>query len=123
MNSTDPDDLEAALAALFDHVLLPISQRMQAEGAEAFPRGPDASCLSYFVRRGRSSMQPGDFSGIACRDGGEFGQRLAAHWEGLGRHELASHVHAFATVAEIARTSRASTMPSHELSPYVYAMF
>ncbi len=123
MNSTDPADLEAMLGALFDQVLMPVSGRMHDAGEEAFPRKPDVSWLSYYVRRKRSSMTAADLGGIACVDGIEFAQRLEAHWRALGRTELAALAGHFGTVAEAARLARKASAPERAVSPYVYAMF
>ncbi len=123
MNSIDVDDVDAMLGALFDEVLMPMAQRMQADGVEAFPRAPDVSWLSYYVRRKRSAMKPDDFSSASCSDVDEFEQRLAAHWQGLGRHELVAHVSQFASIARAAIHAQADVPARVELSPYVYAMF
>lgn len=123
MNSTDNDDVGAMLGALFDEVLMPISQRMQAEGMQVFPLAPDVSWLSYYVRRKRSAMTPSDFSTASCSDVAEFEQRLAAHWTGLGRLELAARAGQFAMAARAAMAEQANLPAKVELSPYVYAMF
>lgn len=120
MNSTD----EKALGQLFDEVLLPIATRMRAAGVQAFPLQPDVSWLSYYVRRKRSAMAAADFSAPACADGAELAQRLAAHWQALGRHELAAEAARFAQVAAALKSAReASDAPADAPSPYIYAMF
>ncbi len=123
MNSTDEASVEATLGALFDQVLMPISARMQAAGQEAFPRKPDVSWLSYYVRRKRSAMTAADFGGIACADGEELAQRLAAHWQQLGRPELAAVAAQFGVAAESLRLARRPGAAAPDPSPYVYAMF
>ena len=124
MNSIeDSDDVGAMLGALFDDDLMPMAQRMQAAGVDVFPRAPDVSWLSYYVRRKRSAMVAADFSSASCSDVEEFGQRLAAHWQGLGRHELAAQVDQFAAIARVAREAQTDVPAKVELSPYVYAMF
>lgn len=122
MNSTD-DEAVAMLGALFDEVLMPIAQRMKDEGMQVFPLAPDVSWLSYYVRRKRSAMRPDDFSSASCRDLGEFGQRLQAHWDGLGRHELAAQAGRFAKAARTARSALSQLPAQEQPSPYVYAMF
>lgn len=122
MNSTE-DDAGAVLGALFDEVLMPIAQRMKAEGAQVFPLAPDVSWLSYYVRRRRSAMTAPDFSSASCSDVAEFEQRLRAHWEGLGRHELAEKADLFGKAASAAIAAQANVPATVELSPYVYAMF
>jgi hypothetical protein len=122
MNSTD-DDAAAMLGALFDEVLMPIAQRMKADGIQAFPLAPDVSWLSYYVRRKRSAMGPADFSSASCGDVAEFEQRLCAHWDGLGRHDLAAQAGQFAKVARAAMAAQAGQPAKADLSPYVYAMF
>ena len=124
MNSIEnQDDTGAMLGALFDEVLMPMAQRMRAAGVEVFPRAPDVSWLSYYVRRKRSAMGAADFSSASCSDVDEFGQRLAAHWQDLGRHELATQVNHFVAIARVAREAQAAAPAKAELSPYVYAMF
>lgn len=122
MNSID-DEAGAMLAALFDEVLMPIAQRMQAEGAEVFPLAPDVSWLSYYTRRKRSAMAPADFNSASCADVAEFEQRLRAYWESLGRSELAAQAGQFATAARAARSAQAALPAPDNVSPYVYAMF
>jgi len=123
MNSTDDALVQALLGTLFDQVLMPISARMQAAGEEAFPLKPDVSWLSYYVRRKRSAMTAADFTGIACANGAEFGQRLESHWRQLGRHELADLAQQFGQAAEAARQAHRGDSGGREPSPYVYAMF
>ena len=124
MNSTENQDaVGAMLGALFDEVLMPMAQRMQAAGVDVFPRAPDVSWLSYYVRRKRSAMDADDFSSASCSDVDEFGQRLAAYWQALGRHELAAQVNQFVAIARVAREAQGDGPAKAELSPYVYAMF
>lgn len=123
MNSTDAAQLEEVMGALFDEVLLPLSQRMREQGVQAFPLAPDVSWLSYYIRRRRSAMTHADFTSAACADPAEFERRLAACWHALGRHELAAQAPRFAAAAAAARPLLAAAQPDAELSPYVYAMF
>ncbi|MES2019074.1 MAG: hypothetical protein V4484_21485 [Pseudomonadota bacterium] len=121
MNSID--DVDAMLGALFDEVLMPMAQKMREAGVDVFPRAPDVSWLSYYVRRKRSVMIAADFSSASCSDVDEFEQRLAAHWLGLGRHGLVAQAARFASIARVARQAQADVPAKVELSPYVYAMF
>lgn len=123
MNSTDDAMMATAMGALFDEVLLPIAQRMQASGIQAFPLEPDVSWLSYYVRRKRASMTRADFTGASCVEVADLEQRLAAHWTALGRHELAAQASHFGDAASAAKALLAADAPGAELSPYVYAMF
>ena len=123
MNSTKQDQLAQLMGALFDEVLLPMSDRMQAAGVQAFPLAPDVTWLSYYVRRRRSAMTHDDFSSAACADPAELARRLAAHWHMLGRTELAGHAERFAADAAAARPLLAADAPAEAPSPYVYAMF
>ena len=120
MNSTD---LDAALGALFDEVLMPIAAHMQSEGEQAFPLSPDVSWLSYYVRRRRSVAVAADFDGASCADPAEFGTRLAAHWQLMGRQSLLPQVRHFVDAATLARAACAERPAAPPLSPYVYAMF
>jgi hypothetical protein len=121
MNSTDPD---LVLGALFDEVLMPIAQQLRACGAEPFPRAPDVSWLSYYVRRRHSAMTAADMRAPACASSAELATLLAAHWSMLGRRELVQQVDFFAHAANVARAAseaEQAVMPAP--SPYVYAMF
>jgi hypothetical protein len=120
MNSTDTD---ALLGALFDEVLMPIAAHMRSSGVDPFPRAPDVSWLSYYVRRKHSAMTADDFQRPACAGVTEFEARLAAHWRALGRDALAEQAGHFARAAEAARAGRAGGAIKPALSPYVYAMF
>lgn len=122
MNSTD-DQAGAMLGALFDEVLMPIAQRMEAEGTQVFPLAPDVSWLSYYVRRKRSAMGHADFSSASCSDLSQFEERLRAHWDGLGRHELAAQAGRFAQAAHAAMAAQSQLPAKEQPSPYVYAMF
>jgi hypothetical protein len=119
----DDQDDTAMLGALFDEHLMPLAERLNAEGKSAFPLAPDVSWLSYYVRRKRSAMVADDFTHAACADSAELELRLAAHWAELGRHELAALAPQFARVAQAARARHAGQVLQAELSPYVYAMF
>jgi hypothetical protein len=120
MNSTETDLL---LGSLFDEVLMPIAAKMREAGIEAFPRTPDVSWLSYYVRRKHSAMTADDFQRPACNSSAELEARLAAHWQALGRHELAAQAAQFAQAADCARREREAGAVKPVLSPYVYAMF
>jgi hypothetical protein len=119
MNSID----DVALTELFDTVLLPMAQHMHAAGMMAFPLKPEVRQLSYYVTRRRCSMAPADFRGASCADIAQFEERLAAHWNALGRHELAAQAALFAHAAHSARALHAPDPNAAEVSPYVYAMF
>lgn len=123
MSSTKEEQLAQLMGALFDDVLLPIAERMQAGGVQAFPLAPDVSWLSYYVRRRRSAMTHDDFTSAACVDVAELQQRLGAHWRSLGRLELAGHAARFAAAAQAARPLLAAGEALDQPSPYVYAMF
>lgn len=123
MNSTNDALMATAIGPLFDEVLLPMAQRMRASGAQPFPLEPDVSWLSYYVRRKRASMTRADFTGASCVDVADLEQRLAAHWQALGRHELAAQAGRFGDAASAAKALLATDAPDAELSPYVYAMF
>lgn len=119
MNSTDDD----ALGAYFDTVLMPMAAHMRAEGRLPFPVAPDVAWLSYYVRRKRSAMEPADFGSASCADIEQLEAQLSAHWQSLGRHQLAATVAKLGAAARTAREGRASGPGSAEVSPYVYAMF
>lgn len=123
MNSTDEVQMATLMGALFDEILMPIAQRMRATGLQPFPLEPDVSWLSYYVRRKRAWMTRDDFTGASCIDAADFEVRLAAHWQALGRHELAAQAACFGSAASTAQALLARTAPEAELSPYVYAMF
>jgi hypothetical protein len=123
MSSIESNEVDAMLGDLFDEVLMPMSERMRAAGVDVFPRAPDVSWLSYYVRRKRSAMTAPDFSSASCSDVEEFERRMAAHWQGLGRRELASQAGYFANIARAAVAAHADQPVKIELSPYVYAMF
>ena len=118
-----PEPVCTPPATLFDAVILPFSKQIAANGAAPFPTSPDISRLSYYVRRARSTMNPEDFHGAACADTQEFERCLAAHWTLVGRHDLAAKAGQFAAAACLARTARAKTQTTGEVSPYVYVMF
>jgi hypothetical protein len=127
MNSTNDAAMGMAMATamgpLFDEVLMPMAQRMRASGVHAFPLEPDVSWLSYYVRRKRAYMTRNDFTGASCVDVADLELRLAAHWQVLGRYELAAQVAHFGAAASAAQALLATAAPDAELSPYVYAMF
>jgi hypothetical protein len=68
-------------------------------------------------------MTRADFTGASCVDVADLELRLAAHWQALGRHELAAQAACFAAAAGAAKALLAADAPEAELSPYVYAMF
>ncbi|MBZ2209493.1 hypothetical protein [Massilia soli] len=123
MNSTKEAQLAQLMGTLFDEVLLPISQRMEAAGVQAFPLAPDVTWLSYYVRRRRSAMTHDDFASAACADPAELALRLAAHWNTLGRTELAGQAGRIAADAAAARPLLQAGSAAEAPSPYVYAMF
>lgn len=122
MSSTNAQ-MATVMGALFDEVVMPIAQRMRARGLQPFPLEPDVSWLSYYVRRKRASMTRDDFTGASCIDVTDLERRLAAHWQALGRHELAAQATHFGAAASVAKALLSADAPETELSPYVYAMF
>lgn len=123
MSSTNDAQMETLMGALFDEVLMPLAQRMRERGVQAFPLEPDVTWLSYYVCRKHASMTRDDFTGASCSDAADFELRLAAHWQALGRHDLARQAERFSAAAGSAQALLASDAPEAELSPYVYAMF
>jgi hypothetical protein len=123
MSSTNEAMMAAAMGPLFDEVLMPIAQQMREANVQPFPLEPDVSWLSYYVRRKRASMTRADFIGASCVDVADFELKLAAHWESLGRHDLAAQVVHFGNAARAAQALLAAEAPAAELNPYVYAMF
>lgn len=123
MSSTNDAMMAAAMAPLFDEVLMPIAQHLRDAGVQPFPLEPDVSWLSYYVRRKRASMTRADFTGASCVDVADFELKLAAHWQALGRHDLAAQVARFGDAARAAQALLAAEAPEAELNPYVYAMF
>ena len=126
-NDTRADDL---LAALFDDIVLPLSERMRASGVQAFPEAPDVQWLSYYVRRKHVANVPADFHEGSCADADEFALRLEEQWRALGRTELAGQVGRFAEVAAVLRAELKggsadgeTDAGSADVSPYVYVMF
>ena len=123
MSSTDEALMAAAIGPLFDEVLMPIARQMRDSGVQPFPLEPDVSWLSYYVRRKRASMTRADFTGASCVDVADLELKLAAHWQALGRHDLAAQVGSFGAAARAAKALLAEEAPEAELNPYVYAMF
>lgn len=123
MSSTNEEQLAQRMGALFDEVLLPMAERLRAGGVQPFPLAPDVTWLSYYVRRRRSAMTHEDFGSAACADPSELALRLAAHWQALGRAELAGHAARFADDAAAAKPLLAAGAAAEAPSPYVYAMF
>lgn len=119
MSSTDDD----SLGSYFDQVLMPMAAAMRGEGRLPFPVAPDVTWLSYYVRRKRSAMEPDDFTSASCASIAELEAQLAAHWEGLGRVQLAASVGQVAIAAQAAKASHEPGPGSAEVSPHVYAMF
>lgn len=123
MSSIDGKQVDEVMGALFDEVLLPMSERMRAEGRQPFPLAPDVAWLSYYNKRRRSAMTHDDFTSACCADPAELARRLTAFWHAQGRHELAAQAGRFAQAAAQVRPLVAKQDASPELPPYVYAMF
>lgn len=123
MNSTNDAQMATLMGALFDEVLTPIAQRMRDTGWQPFPLEPDVSRLSYYVHRKRASMTRDDFTDASCSDAADLARRLAAHWQALGRHELAEQAERFGAAAGTAKALLATDAPEAELSPHIYVMF
>ena len=75
------------------------------------------------MRRRRSAMTHDDSTSAACANPTELGLRLAAHWQALGRTDLAGHAARIALDAAAARPLLAAATAAEAPSPYVYAMF
>lgn len=123
MSSTDHDHLRQLIGALFDDVLMPMAERMRANGVRPFSVKPDVTRLSYYARRSSCSMTHDDFTASSCIDVDDFERRLAARWETLGRHDLVREVPRIAAVADAAHAAFALDKQDAEVSPYIYVMF
>lgn len=123
MSSTDEDRLRAEIGSLFDDLIRPIAERMRAGGVQPFPVRPDASLDSYYAPRAQVSMARDDFTAPSCLDPDDFADRLAAHWEALGRHELRDGVPRIAAVARAAHAVLEVDKRDGEVSPFIYVMF
>jgi hypothetical protein len=123
MNSTDDALMAAAIGPLFDEVLMPMAQRLRDSGVQPFPLEPDVSWLSYYVRRKRAAMTRADFTGASCVDVADLELKLAAHWQAMGRQDLAAQVASVGAAARAAQALLKAEAPEAELNPYVYAMF
>jgi hypothetical protein len=123
MSSTDDALMAAAIGQLFDEVLMPMAQRLRDSGVQPFPLEPDVSWLSYYVRRKRASMTRADFTGASCADVADLELKLAAHWQAMGRYDLAAQVASVGAAARAAQALLEAEAPEAELNPYVYAMF
>lgn len=123
MSSTDDDRLREEIGALFDDLISPIAERMRAGGMQPFPVRPDASLGSYFAPRAQVSMARDDFTAPSCLDPDDFADRLAAHWEALGRHELRDGVPRIAAVARAAHAAFEADRQDADVSPFIYVMF
>jgi hypothetical protein len=123
MSSTNDEQLRALIGPLFDELIIPLAAHMRTSGAPPFPLEPDASLHSYYAARPRPSMTRGDFTAPSCLDADELEQRLAAHWNALGRSELSRDAARIAAVARAAHAVFSAGRHEAELSPYVYAMF
>jgi hypothetical protein len=127
MSSTNDTDTDELLGALFDEIVLPLSERLRSEGVQVFPEVPDVQWLSYYVRRKQVANMPADFYEGSCVDADDFALRMQTQWLFLGRPELAAEVARFAQVAALLRAQQGAgslaCTASAEVSPYVYVMF
>ena len=127
MSSTNDTDTDELLGALFDDIVLPLSERLRSEGVQVFPEAPDVQWLSYYVRRKHVANMRADFYEGSCVDADEFALRMQTQWLSHGRPELAAQVERFAQVAALLRAQQGAgahaCTASAEVSPYVYVMF
>lgn len=110
----EPDSQNSELLARFyrEHII-PIAEKVAANGIELFPLGPDDSSESYFVDR-----EPGE-SYLHTVDNSNLNSELTALWSSdrvPGMKDLA------VPILELAEKLREKAQ-SDDVSPFIYAMF
>ena len=123
MNSIEDDKLRAATESFFDEVLMPMAERIRANGIQPFPMRPDVSRLSYYTRRSTCSMTRADFTDPSCIGFDDFERSLARHWKSRSRHELVGEVPRITAIARAAHAAHNKTEDKQHVSPLIYAMF
>ena len=108
------------IRAFLDKELMPVASRLAGAKKAPFPAGPEASRLTYWVKRTHTSMTPSDFEvpGTASID--EFEPALAKMWTQQGWPELAPLA---PSLAKIARAVYFTEDRDDEVSPFMYVMF
>jgi len=120
MSSTDAKRGDGPLREFFFRRALPRDAARREKGEAFFPRHPDPAATSYFLPRGKRTVEPRYLEAPECPDGEALEARLYQMWTAQGHPELAELAGDVARLAvELARTEE----PGEEVSPFIYVMF
>lgn len=100
--------------------LVPLAQRLSAQGRPVMPLEPDAAAASYYEQRKKTTMTPADFEVFGTAQIGDFQAALAQLWTSQGWSELTPLA---AGLAEIAQAVYFVEDRDEEISPFLYVMF
>ena len=118
MSSTDN---QSRIDRLFDEVVLPLHEKIQREGVELFPAGPDLSRESYFQARTKRRMSREDFEAASYDGAAGLAGALRSVWQNGNLAELTGSAEKQAAVA-VALQAEAEAQ-TDEVSPFIYVMF
>ena len=115
----DPGGSHPEVLFFFRQALLPLAEKLRAEGKSCFPLRPDSRASSYFTPCRRRGVRPGDLEDPGCAPE-PMAQALVLRWEAEGFPELAALAPG---LVRLASCLDATGEPLEELPPYLYAMF
>jgi hypothetical protein len=115
-----PGKFDRDVSRFFAEELLPLAQRLKADGVKLMDPGPQPGATSYYNRRHQPSMTRADFEqgGLSTPQRAEAEMRAA--WSKAIGHPLAPLVPG---VARLACELRQRHVQSSEVSAFVYAMY
>ena len=104
----------------FETQLLPLAQRLRADGVKLLDPGPQPGATSYYIQRHQRAMSRADFEqgGLSTPQRAEAEMRAA--WSSALGHPLAPLA---SEVARLACSLRQGQTQSSDVSAFVYAMY
>jgi len=80
MTSTRADDASPQVREFFFAELLPLAEKLRAEGKYFFSVKPDPGVQTYYVTRDKRKMNPEDFEAAGCESEDSLEKAFVALW-------------------------------------------
>lgn len=120
MNSISDENL-SKVDEFFFQVLVPLAKKLHSKNDSVFfNKKPDFTRDTYFIRREKVTMVPGDFEESGCNSPEDLKKALIRLWIAEGHSELAIMADA---IVKLAESTHLIEEQSSEVSPFIYVMF
>jgi hypothetical protein len=111
---------QQAIARFFEAELLPLADKLKAQGVSLLDAGPQLGAKSYYITRPQRRMTPADFEQGGLTSAAQAPAEMQAVWSAAAGHPLAPLAQG---VAKLAGQLKCSQEQSSDVSTFIYAMY